>query len=181
MSKGINLLGAEQQISAKMGIGSRKLKILRTVAVWLLFGISGASIALFLFIALSPLPSVQQEEQNVLATLAKYHPDIAKFLFVNDRIKGSQMILAKRSNYDQILDKIKKKMPEDSSITGITMNSDEIAVTVTSSSLASLDTFLNNLIAATEAKEDFSKVTMTRFFSNEDSKDFSLTVSLVTL
>ena len=83
MSKGINLLGAEQQISAKMGIGSRKLKILRAVAVWMLFGISGASIALFLFIALSPLPTVQQEEQKVLATLSEHHPDIAKLLLIN--------------------------------------------------------------------------------------------------
>ena len=181
MSKGINLLGAEQQISAKMGIGSRKLKILRAVAVWMLFGISGASIALFLFIALSPLPTVQQEEQKVLATLSEHHPDIAKLLLINDRIKGSETILAKRTDYEQTLDKIKNQMPIDTSITGLTMNSQEISVTVTSAPLASLDTFLNNLIAATESKKDFSRITLTRFFSNETTRSFSLTITVVTL
>jgi hypothetical protein len=181
MSKGINLLGAEQQLSAKMGIGSRKLKILRAGAVWLLFGISGASIALFMFIAFSPLPTAQEEERNVLSTLSQYHPDIAKILVINDRIKGSEIILAKRSEFDQTLDKIKKRMPEDASITGLTMNDQEIAVTITSASLSSLDTFLNSLITATESKEDFSKVTLTRFFSNETTKTFSLTIAVVTL
>jgi Tfp pilus assembly protein PilN len=181
MSKGINLLGAEQQLSAKMGVGSRKLKILRAAAVWLLFGISGASVALFLFIALSPLPSVQEEERSALSTLSKYHADIAKILVINDRIKGSEMILAKRTDFDQTLDKIKERLPEDTSITGLSMNSQEIAITVTSSSLASLDAFLNSLIAATDAKEDFSRITLTRFFSNETTKTFSLTINVITL
>ncbi len=181
MSKGINLLGAEQQISAKMGIGSRKIKILRASAVWLLFGISGASIALFFFIALSPLPSVQQEEQKSLATLSQYHPDIAKLLLIDDRVKGSETLLAKRSDFDLTLDKIKNKMPAGTSITGLSMDSQEISITVTSSSLESLDTFLSNLITATEEKKDFSKITLTRFFSNEVTKDFSLTITVVTL
>lgn len=181
MSKGINLLGAEQQLSAKIGLGSRRLKRLRAVAVWFLFGISGASIVLFLLIALSPLPAVQEQERQALATLSQYHPDVAKLLLINDRIKESEIILAKRSKFDQTLEKIKNKMPPEASITGMTLNSNEILITVTSSSLVALDTFLNNLITATEEKQDFSKVTLTRFFNNESLQTYTLTISVVSL
>lgn len=179
MSKGINLLGAEQRISVK--IGSRKLKLLRAAGVWLLFGISAASIALFLLIALSPLPTLQKQEQDALNKLSAYHPDVAKLLLVEDRLKGSEAILAKRTDFDLTLDKIKEKMPEGASITGLKMDSKEISVTVTSSSLASLDTFLNNLIAAVEAKEDFSKITLTRFLSSGVNTTYTLTITVVTL
>lgn len=179
MSKGINLLGAEKQISVKKA--SRKIKLVRTVAIGLLFGVSGLSIVLFLLIALSPLPSLQKQEQNALNTLVQYHPDVAKLFLVKERIKASELILATRSNFDQTLNKITEKIPGNATITGLTMNTDEISVTVTSTSLASLDTFLNSLVAATEAKEYFSKVILTKFLTNPGNSTYSLTVRVETL
>lgn len=179
MSKGINLLGAEQRISAK--IGSQKLKILRATAVWSLFGISGASIVLFLLIALSPLPSLQKQEQDVRAALAQHHPDVAKLLLVNDRLKGSEEILARRGSFNQTLDAIQAKMPEDTEITGLVMNDKEISVTISSASLASLNTFMDRIVAATEAKEDFSKVTLIDFFTNQNVNSYIVKIEVVSL
>lgn len=179
MSKGINLLGTEKQISVK--IGSRKLKLLRITALSLLFGVSGLSIVLFLLIALSPLPTLQKQEQSALEKLSQYHPEIAKHILIQERLKNSEQILAKRSVFDQTFSKIKSRLPANITITGITMNAHEISVTVASSSLIALDTFLNSLIASAENKEDFSKVILSKFSSNEGDNQFSLTLILVTL
>jgi Tfp pilus assembly protein PilN len=179
MSKGINLVGSEKQISVK--IGSKKIKLLRMISLSLLFGVSGLSIILFLLIALSPLPSLQKQEQSALQTLSQYHPDIAKHMLVEERLKNSEIILAKRSVFDQTLIKIKNKLPPDATITGITMNSGEISLTVTSTSLVVLDTFLNNLITAAEQKEDFSKVILSKLTTSEGGNTYSLTIKVVTL
>lgn len=179
MSRGINLLSAEQQLSAK--IGSQKIKILRGIALWSLFSISAASVILFLLIALSPLPSLQKQEQKALESLSASHPDMAKLLLITDRLKGSEKILSTRSTYDQTLENIKDRVPNNAEISGITMNKSEISVTVTSESLAAIDMFLSNMIAAADAKQDFSRVILSRFFTNEGSGTFFVTVEVVSL
>ncbi len=179
MSKSINLLGIEKQVSAKRI--SQKIKVLRTIAVSILFLVSGLSIVLFLLIELSPLPTLQKQEQDELAKIAQYHSDIAKYLLIKERLKSSETILAKRSNYDQGLNKIEAKIPEGASITAMKMNRDEFTITVTSTSLTQLDIFLNSLIDAAKKKQDFSKVTLKKFITSQDNGSFSVILSFVML
>lgn len=179
MSRGINLLSAEQQLSAK--IGSQKVKILRAVTLWSLFSISAISVVLSILIALSPLPLLQQQEQNVRVSLSAYHQDMAKLLLISDRLKGSEQILTTRSRFDQILEKIQERLPDDAEISGLTLNTSEIEVTVTSPSLVAIDTFLNNMVSAADEKKDFSRVILHRFFTNEETNAFFVTVEVVIL
>lgn len=179
MSKGINLLGNEKQISAKPA--SKRLNLLRTVAIGLLFSISAVSITFFILILLSPLPALKKQEEGALATLSQSHPDVAKLLFIDDRLKSSKAIITKRINFDESLDKVLKKMPGGIAITALTMNKETVSITVTSSSLANLDTFLNNLVTSVDKKEDFSKITLVNFITNETNSQFILTVDIVTL
>ena len=105
MNKGINLLGFEKKITINANL--KKLKLLRILGVGLLFGISGLSIILFLFIALSPLPALQDEEKAALNRLAVHHPDIAQLFLINDRVKSGEVILSKRTNYNEILTEVR--------------------------------------------------------------------------
>lgn len=179
MSKSINLLGLGTNISIPKV--SQKIRILRLCALVFLFFISGVSIILFLLIALSPLPTLQKKEQDVLVQLSQYHTGMAQLLLVNDRMKHSEIILSKRPAYDHTLDTIQERMPSDVAISSLTITKKEASITVASSSLDSLDTFLNNLISATEEKKDFSKVVLTKFFSDEENGAFGLTITLNTL
>src|SRR6266403_164076 len=143
MNKGINLFKAERKIS--VNVASQKLTILRFVAVGLLFITSAFSIVLFLLIYLSPLPDLQKQEKTLLTTLSTSHPDIAKLFLINDRLKSSENIINKRKNFDQLLELVRQRMPSDVSIAAMTMNKETISITVLSSSMVSLDNFLNNL------------------------------------
>ncbi|HEX8931989.1 MAG TPA: hypothetical protein VF810_02435, partial [Patescibacteria group bacterium] len=136
MNKGINLLRPEERIVIKSDYF--RLGLLRVIALSMLFSIAAVSVVLFLLIALSPLPTLQKQEQSALDTIAKFHPDIAKLFIVEDRLNNSQVVLNNRKNFDQSLSKIKEKMPSSLAVTALTINKDKASVTVASSSLAGM-------------------------------------------
>lgn len=179
MSNGINLLGKKNQ--AAVSPAARKLWRMRLVAIWSLFVISGFSIILFLLIALSPLPALLQQEKSALATLASHHQEVAKVLFLQDRLQTTSQIIAKRPSFDAKLQAVQDLMPAGIDITEMSIDQKGITVTVSSSSLLLLDTFTNNLLASVDAKKDFSEVVMGKLFINPQRNVFSMTVSLTTL
>ncbi len=83
MNNSINLLGNKNHVSAPPA--SRKLKLLRAIAVLLLFGVSAAAVSLSILIAFSPLPQVQQQEQESRQKISQYHPEMTKIALIQDR------------------------------------------------------------------------------------------------
>src|SRR5688572_7439796 len=119
MSNSINLIGHKEHDTVTPA--SRKLKIVRAVAVLMLCGVSGAAIILFILIAFSPLPQVQQQEQDALARLASYKPEMTKIAYLDDRMKGIVTILAERNDYGAALNSVVNKMPQGLSMHQIDM------------------------------------------------------------
>jgi len=179
MNKGINLLRPEERLTVKPA--SLRLGFLRVIALSLLFGVSSISIVLFLLIALSPLPTLQNQEQSALNAISKFHPDIAKLFIVDDRLKSSQTILTQRKRFDVSLNKILEKMPGSVSVTAVSMNKDKVSVTVSSQSLASIKSFIDNLVSAADTKKDFSKVTLTNFLTDETHNSYIVSIDVVSL
>lgn len=175
MNNEINLIGHKDH--ASVPTASRKLKIMRAIAVLLLFGVSAASIILYIMIAFSPLPQVQQQERQALATLATSHSDMAKIALLEDRVAGITAIISKRNTYDTVLDTIASKMPVGLSIFQVNMSKKTATVTVRSNSLATLTEFVTNLTTAVDNKE-FTKVTLNSIVSDDQTGIFSLTVSV---
>lgn len=179
MSNGINLLGKRNQVAVTPA--ARRLWRVRLIAIWALFGISGLSIILFLLIALSPLPSLLQQEKKALLTLSSQHQEIAKLLFLQDRLQTTSKIIAKRSDFDAKLQAVQNQMPPGIEITAMSIDSEGITVTVSSPSLSLLDTFTNNLLQNVEEKRDFSEVVMSKLLTNQQKNTFSMTMSLSSL
>src|SRR6266581_4030684 len=179
MNSGINLLENKQLLAGTSATPSgRRLLVVRTIALFLLFGIASFSIIIFLFIALSPLPALQKQEQAARATLSAQHGDVAKLLLVHDRVSGAETILHTRSQFDKVLDEIRKKMPSELAVTGLVIADKTISITVTSKSLAALDTFINNMLTITGKNKNFSELTLTNFFIDEGRSVFTLTLTM---
>ena len=71
-------------------------------------------------------------------------------------------------------------MPDGLSVTALTMKEKVISITVTSSSLSSLDSFTNNLVSLMSENKNFSLVKLVSL-SDTGTDVFSLTVNLVVL
>lgn len=169
----INLLGNKKEREV---VTLPKIRFLRRIAIFLLAGISGASIILFLLISFSPLPDLQREEQQALSTISGAHPDIAKLFLVKDRLQGSSLLLKTRQEYDQKLLGLMEEMPPGITIEGMEMEQNAISLRVVSNSLTELDTFLTNLVKVTSEKKDYSTVTMVSLQTSDQRQVYMMTI-----
>lgn len=176
MNRGINLLREKKQVTLSPAL--KKLRILRIIALGFLFTISCFSIILFLLIALSPLPSLQQQEKNSLSTISQYHPDMARLELIVDRLKSSMVIIQNRNNFDQTLSEVRDMMPNGLTIVALNMQEKKISLTVTSQSLTSMDTFITNLTNSVDEKKNFSQVFLAGLITDEQRKLYTLTIDL---
>lgn len=177
MSEGINLLNPEKKnVRTKAFL---RLEGLRLFAGSLLFLVSTASVILFILVAISPLPKLQQQQHSLELTLAESKKDIAKLAYVNERSASIKTILTRRQSLETTLGLIESKLPSGARVTALRADKNIITVIVTSKSLQSLDEFLNGVTAFVASKTAFSQVTMTELTSDETDNVYAMTLSLV--
>lgn len=179
MNNNINLLGHKDQKVVPRA--SQKLKLLRVIAVLLLFGISTAAVMLYILIYFSALPAAQEREQAALATLSQSHAEMQKIALIQDRLNGIQMVLAQRTQYEKVIESLQNKMPPILKVYEVNISKKNATITVTSTSLDALETFINNLVDAAGTKREYSQVTLNSIVSDDTTGIFSLTVSMALL
>jgi hypothetical protein len=179
MNNNINLLGHKDQIVVPRA--SQKLKLLRVIAVLLLFSISAASVILYILIYFSALPSAQQREQSALSTIAEAHPQMQKIALIQDRINGISVIMAQRNQYEKVIGSIQNKMPPGLDVYELNISKKNATITVTGTSLDLMETFLNNVVDATGPKKEYTQVTLNSIVSDDITNKYSLTISMVLL
>ena len=177
MNNNINLLGHKDQISVPRA--SQKLKLLRVIAILLLFGISTAAVMLYILIYFSALPAAQQREQSALATIAQSHTEMQRIALIEDRLAGIQQILTQRNKYEKVIESLQSKMTPALKVYEINISKKNATITVTSTSLTALESFINNIVAAT--KKEYTQVTLNSIVSDDNSNAFSLTISMALL
>ena len=174
MNNGINLIGDKKQKQLSPLLS--RLNIFRYAAIALLFGVSVASMILFLLIAFSPLPELQQQEQTNKQTLSGFQTDMAKIAIINDRMQSVNQLLNDRSSYGEIFSMIEQKLPNDTTITAFNLIQNTAMVTISSTSLASFHSVLNSLLA--EEGTRFSQVSMNNLIIDEQEDTFFMTIAL---
>ena len=174
----INLLPNKKKSTSSREIEADKFRLMRFFAMALLFGVSTASVILFLLISLSPLPQLKKQEEKGLANMALFHGDIAKLQVVNERTDSISTILSKRLTIDKTLDSIRSKLPAGCEISAFAMEKGSITVTVSSKSLSLLNDFLNNIVDTANRKEEFSQVKLSSLVADDQTSNYLLTVAL---
>jgi hypothetical protein len=176
MSNGINLIATKNQSFLAPLLD--KIKILRFIAVTLLFIVSVASVILFILIALSPLPALRTQEQTSLATISAYHTDIAKVMILQERVTSIDGIIAKRGNYTTILDALKSKLSGSTEIISLQISKKSVSVTVVSDSLSEMNSFIDGILSETGTKKVFSQATLSNLSLDTTRGQYLLVLSL---
>jgi Tfp pilus assembly protein PilN len=179
MNSDINLLERRKN---RIGIlRYEKLRLLRFVAISLLFLTSTLSVILFLLISFSPLPQLKRQEEQGLSTLSQFHPDMAKIYLVNERMDSIKSIIGSRRNFDEILDELQNILPSGIKVDALSIDRKNISLSVSSGSLELIDTFINNVLKSVQEGKDFTKVTLSSLSVDSEKHLFLLTVTVVTL
>ncbi len=159
---------------------AKKLKILRIFAMVFLFLIAGTSIILFIFISASPLPALKQQENAALTNLATLHTRMGKLLLIQDQMKDISLITTKRSTFDATYTEITAVLPKGMDLESFRINKQGVSLSLSSSSLSDIETYLASLKDLAEKKKLFSSVSLSGFALNKLVNKYIFFVELTT-
>lgn len=159
----------------------KRLQVMRALAVFMLFLVSVSAVALFILVALSPLPQLKEQERSLQLTLSGSRTEMGKLALIEERTTAIDTLLSKRKSYQKNLETIESKLPEGVDVTTLRVDESTMVVTVESKSLQLLDTFLSGVIDSVQKKEGFTQVTMNDLAAETIKDTYSMTLKLVLL
>lgn len=179
MNNGINLLDYKNRIEVqKNNLQYRKL---RMVSIGLLFTVSTFSVMIFILIALSPLPQLNNQYKTASFNLSNSIADIVKLGLVSERTENIEKIINKRSSYDKIIENLQRKLPGDVEVESLRVNEKDVSLTVVSSSLLRIDDFLNALLIKDNSSEKLPKIVLTKLTIDSEKNKFLANIKIETL
>ena len=175
MNNGINLA-----INKKSPGNSlvNQLRILRFVAMGILGAVAVASMVLFFLIAVSPLPGLKKQENASLFQITQLHPKIAKYLLINERITSITELLHDRNAKSKSLQLIEDQIPSDTSVDSMKIDDKGLTVDASSTSLATINTFIANVIDQTGTDKSFSSVLLDSLAYDTKNQNYHISLSL---
>lgn len=166
MNNEINLLYSRKQ--RRLYQLTTRVKILRFIALGSLFFICGLSLVFFLFIIVSPLPQLKEEEKMLSQTLSASKDNILKQTLLVTRLTDIDSISTKRSQYDTVLKTVRQMLPSGTKIGEFTAEKKIAEISFSSSSLEDIENVFSELKSHVQNKNTFSQVFMSSLTSNFD-------------
>lgn len=173
MSNSINLLRGSK---TKKFREEKYIRFLRVISILSLLLVGGVSAVLFFLHANIPVSVVEREEASQKKTFGQLLDTATKLLITQKRIKDITTIIDKRELLDTVLGDLVQTIPENTDITSLALDGKNFSLTVSSPSLSSLDTVITGLVAMTDEKKIFSKITLEGL--SIDPKENNYVVSL---
>ena len=174
MKNSINLIDYKGRTSTDNH--NQKQKLLRKIAVGLLFIVSTTSVIFFILITFSPLPQLKKQTDKSSFTLSLANDNIIKQAIVKQRLGNIKTILSERSAYAELVEYLQIRLPSGVVILALSINNDNLTVTLGSNSLLAIDSFLEK-ITNKDVTRKFSKVNLVSLINSENSFIMKLTLN----
>ncbi len=178
MNNDINLVSSQESTSLNE---KKRLKMIRVTAVVSLTVVALSSILIFILYSSLSLSSIKKDQDSTLNSISFLHKKSAELAIINNRLTDITNILQKRKNYTNAIATIRQQMPAGVSTTDLEINKDNVVLIVSSNSLQSIDTFLNNVISLSQKQKVVSKIFIESLTVNEKSGSYSLSLSATLL
>jgi len=156
MSSEINLLYSKKE-RRKYKLSSQ-VRFLRYGALGFLFLVVIVSMTFFLLVVASPLTSLKQQELQQNQILTQSQEKIRKQTLLTMRMNEISTIVAKRSQFGQILQELIQNLPNGVVIKEFTAEKKQISLSVQSSNSKDIETYMGSLGKMVSTKNYFSRV-----------------------
>ncbi len=170
----INLISVPK-VSKDKATKLRNVRIISFGGLFLVLLIS--TFVLFLNF-ISPLSSVKTEQAGILSQITAQQAKAAKLAIISERVSSITKVKTQALNYTDTMDVIFAKKPTDATLFGLDVDDTSLSVTLNSSSLLSLNNFLNSLIDATSSHKEIKSVFLDNLSVNNTASLFSMTVKV---
>lgn len=152
------------------------LRLFKRLSVFALLFTGGMSVLFFLLTINPSFSTVKQQENSVLTSLSFTQGKIARYLLIKNRLSGIQQILKRRYPMDTVLSTIEDKIPDDVNVDSISIANKAAFITLSSSSLLSLDTAMSNLSSLLANKQIFKKITVQSVIANPQTSRYTAAI-----
>lgn len=170
----INLAGVGPAISAK----NKKLVRLRRGSLAFIVMVGALSVILFVLNLFSPLNSIKKEQDGLLASITASQEKAVKIAIVNERASSISKIYKERPDYTNVLDLAVRNISEGVTTSGLNIDESSVTITVSSSSLLSLNNFLNSLIDDASQNSQVKSVSMESLSASDISTFYLMSVKI---
>ena len=143
MNSSINLVSIKNDEVEKE---ERRLKIVRIIAAACLIIVALFSVLIFVINFTLPLEAVKKNQQLELSNISSMHQKLAKYVLLNDRISNISDLISKRKNYASLINSVYSKLPQGLSVEALDVETQQLSLGISGSSLLQLNDFINNLI-----------------------------------
>lgn len=173
MSTNINLLLRIDEASLKR---KKRIKILNFIAFMLLIGVGVISLIIFLLIQITNVPSIKQEQDDIIRKISQSQDKRAKLFIVNSRINSVQEILGKRKDLSKTINTMLEKIPNRLSVEGLEIDDKVISLRAESASLFVIGEFIDNLTDMVRKKEIISSLTLDSLVFDEKKNSYQVSI-----
>lgn len=137
----------------------------------------------FLLVVSSPLPKLKQQETQITQQLVASQDQIRQNTLMSLRINDIDTIIKKRSQYDQVLSIITKKLPKNSTLIDFSAEKKIVNITVQAGNVSDLEAFMSALSTLVANKTTFSRVYLNSLSldvgQNSSAEEFKAQIVLV--
>lgn len=172
MNKSINLLIAKNEDVPLL----KQIRILRAISLTILGIVVLSAIGLFFLILSSPLPALRSQESSASQELATLRPKSAKLYLIRERLGKIAAILNGRSQFDVIMERIINELPEGVDVEKISATDKTVAVSLTSESLFSMNSFILSMRKLQKEKK-FAGITLSELTYNKNRGMYHMTLN----
>lgn len=144
MNNNINLI-SNQNVELEKEL--RRLKKFRLISLTCLIAVSLVSILIFVLNLTLPLESVKKEQNTTAANISFLHKKLVTYTLITDRVKNISNILSQRGNYIPQVNEILGKVPTDISIDGLEIQTGQVSISVSGTSLLPINKFIDDMVS----------------------------------
>lgn len=173
MNKNINFLTIKNRKTAKKKKG---LKAVRVIAVFSLVAVVFLSVLIYILNQRIYPKSLKLEHDSLLKKITVLHDKEAKHAILANRIENVSELLNKRVDYSKHINKFSETIPKDITVDAFKIDQKAILLTISSSSLRSIDEFINALINLGKDKE-ITVLLLNSLSMNEGSGAYSVSLT----
>lgn len=173
MSNNINLIQGENKVNINR---RNRTLVLKIISIVFLSSVALFSIVLLILNSRISVDSVKSQESDVLKKISLLSQRGAKFNLLNDRLRGIISILNSRKNYVSFLNAVISMVPQDASMTALTVDKDGVLLTVSSSSLLPINKFLTNIITASMEKHLVRNIVIEGLTVDKETGVYSISI-----
>lgn len=178
MSREINLSPRKR---ADVVLKQKKLTVFRRAAIIFFGVVAGITAIVFLLNIFSPVNGLKKERETLLAQLSSQNKKLSKYVFIRNRLQDVSDILDKRGEYNKIIQQLVTSVPQDAKIDALKIEANKVNVTVTASSLSSINSFIDSIVGLTNSSQIFKRAVLEDLASDTKNGRFNLVIKLDTL